>query len=153
MKELRLYRKKMIADFGAIPDELERAYQAASSSTRKLQPGERSARQVLSELLFMEIQAFGPRLRMILDKDNPIFEFVKGKPHFDEDKLPDEMIEAYRIVRLEELEWINAMPGDSWNRVARHPWFGVRTFQWWVEKALLYANNHVEELWKKMENT
>jgi hypothetical protein len=59
------------------------------------------------------------------------------------------MMEAYRIVRLEELGWIEAMQGEAWSRAARHPWFGIRTFQWWVEKSLVYAKDHVEELWEK----
>jgi hypothetical protein len=149
LKELRLYRKKMIADFGALPDELERAYRAASSSTRELKPGERSAQQVLRELLFMEIRAFGPRLRAILDEELPTFEFVVDEAGFEPGTLPEEMMEGYRIVRLEELGWIEAMPGEAWSRAARHPWFGIRTFQWWVEKSLVYAKDHVEELWEK----
>jgi hypothetical protein len=147
MRELQTYRKKMVADFGDSPLELERAYRAASSFDPGTLPGQRTPRQVLAELLYVEVNIFGPRLHKILQEDQPEFELIEVDPLVDVDIPEEDLIEAYRRQREEEFKWIQQMPPDGWNRTARHPWFGIRTFQWWVENSLLYSCRHVEELY------
>ena len=52
----------------------------------------------------------------------------------------------YARLRQQELSWLHDLPPAAWNRTARHPWWGVRTLQWWVEQCLLTARQQLEQL-------
>jgi hypothetical protein len=55
-------------------------------------------------------------------------------------------LQAYAELRQQELSWLRELSPAAWNRTGRHPWWGVRALQWWVEQCLLTARQHIKQL-------
>jgi hypothetical protein len=52
----------------------------------------------------------------------------------------------YRNLRQHTAGRLEALPPQVWNRLGRHPWWGVRTLQWWVEQCQAHARRHFQQL-------
>lgn len=94
----------------------------------------------------METHVFAPRLLAILEKDQPRFALFEAAPVTS--LTLEELLAAYHQQRRQELEWIDSLPALGWNRLGWHPWYGGRSFQWWVEAALHFARQRVDELYE-----
>jgi hypothetical protein len=89
-------------------------------------------------------------MRRIVEEDSPLLST------FDEDAWIVEYHEASQPVQeilgeftnlhSQGVAWLEKLPVESWSRAARHPWWGVRTLQWWVELQLDYSHQHLKEL-------
>jgi hypothetical protein len=109
-----------------------------------------SFHQVLAHVRDVEAQALAPRIQCLTD------ELAVDFPHFDDQAWmeqhyrPDEPAEAIlaelAALRLRELECLRSLPPQGWNREARHPWHGVRTLMWWVERSLYHSLKHLDEV-------
>jgi len=155
MEELYAYRQNLLANLEGIVSELSQAAAAMPDAGwhTPAAAGQLTPHQVLAHLRALESQAIMVRLRRILDEDEPYL------PLFDDDEWmaanydPAEpvqsILDGYASLRQQELSWLKDLPSAAWNRTARHPWWGVRALQWWVEQCLLMARQHLEQLQTK----
>jgi len=100
----------------------------------------------------VEAQIIAVRIRRILDEEEPDLPLFDDEAwmadHYDPAEPVQAILEAYASLRQQELTWLRDFPSVAWNRTARHPWWGVRSLQWWVEQCLQTARQHLQELQK-----
>jgi hypothetical protein len=103
----------------------------------------------------MERHAYSPRIERILAEDHPLLPAFDAEAwarrHYRQDEPLEEILEEYAALRQSELERLQSLPPGSWSRVGRHPVYGLRTLQWWVEKGLAHAEEHLGALQKSLE--
>jgi hypothetical protein len=152
MEELFIYRQRLLERMETVVDDLRAAALDGlfpeSSSDRK--EGQPSPHWWLAHLRNIEAQALAPRMKRILTEEEPLLSLFDDEDWMDKHYRLDEPIEAivddYERIRKGELAWLNEMKVQAWSRTCRHPWFGVRTLQWWVERTLAYAEEHLQEI-------
>lgn len=98
----------------------------------------------------LELLAFLPRVRLILDKDEPILapfvshDWSSGQ-HRPDEPLTD-ILAAWAEARAEVLNLLPGPAGQGWTRLGFHPPSGKRTLQWWAERIYTHARGHIFEL-------
>ncbi len=152
MEELRNYRHRLLDRLETVVDDLRAAWDAVPPGAQHTPhgPESRTPYQTIAHLRDIESHALSVRLRCILDENCPqLALFDDGgwqEDHGSSGEDPQAILDEYAHLRAEELRWLRTCPPESWNRLARHPWYGLRTLQWWVERCLEYAETHVTEL-------
>jgi hypothetical protein len=152
MEELYAYRKNLLDNLEGIVAELRQVAAAIPAAVwhTPLAPGQPAPHHALAHLRALEAHAIVPRLRRILDEQQPYLPlFDDGgwmAAHYDPSEPVQAILDDFARLRQQELSWLKGLPPDSWNRTARHPWWGVRTLQWWVEQCLLIARQHLAQL-------
>ena len=152
MEELYAYRKNLLEKLGSVVAELQQAAAAIPPEAWHTPPapGKPTPHYTLAHLRALESQAIAVRLRRTLDEAEPYLPLFDDEGwmalHYDPSELAPAILEDYARLRGEELSWLEGLPAEAWNRTARHPWWGVRALQWWVEQCLLTARQHVAQL-------
>ena len=152
MEELLVYRQNLLTSLDRVVTELRQAAAAIPTSAwhTPLAPGQYTPHQVLAHLRALEAGAIAVRLRHILDEQQPYLPLFDDDGwmavHYDPSEPVTAILDDYARLRQQELSWLRDLPSAAWNRTARHPWWGVRALQWWVEQALLIARQHLEQL-------
>jgi hypothetical protein len=152
MEELYTYRANLLANLSSLVEDLRNA--AAAMPTEgwhtRVAPGEPTPHQTLSQLRSLEAQVFALRLRRILDEEQPTLSLFDDegwmKAHYNPAEPIQDILDEFAQLRQEELSWLQELPPATWNRTARHPWWGVRTLQWWVELCLLTNRRYLQQL-------
>jgi hypothetical protein len=159
MDELIEYRGRLLDRFERIPADLAQRMKkiALEDLHTPMMDSTWSPHRLLAHLRNSESQTFLPRFRQILGKDGPGAELFNNAARSDEtydaEEPLDEILQTYAQMRLLELEWLKSMPPGGWSWTGRHLVFGLRTLQWWVERSLVHAEQHLRELQKNiMEN-
>jgi hypothetical protein len=146
------YREDLLSALEGVVIKISQIVAGIPSSAWHLSFGQYSPtpHYTLAHLRELEAQVFGNQLRRILDEETPLV------PVFDDDAWmtnhyqPEEpalvIIEDFVNLRKQELNWLRNLPPAAWSHIARHPWWGVHTLQWWVELQLDYSNQHLREL-------
>jgi hypothetical protein len=155
MDELLTYRKNLLEALEGVVSELRQA--AASIPTAGWHtspaPDQPTPHQVLAHLRALEAHAIALRLRRILDESEPYLPLFDDDGwmagNYDPSEAVTSILDDYARLRKQEMAWLKDLPAKAWNRTARHPWWGVRALQWWVEQALLTARQHLEQLQNK----
>ena len=108
---------------------------------------------MLAHLRALEAQAIALRLRRILDESEPYLPLFDDDgwmaANYDPSEAVTSILDDYARLRQEEMAWLKDLPPAAWNRTARHPWWGVRALQWWVEQACWSPRQHLEQLQNK----
>jgi len=152
MDELLAYRQNLLVKLEEVVTELRQAATAIPTATWHMAPApnQSTPHQVLAHLRAIESQAIVLRLRRILDETEPSLPLFDDDAwmaaHYDPTEPVQTILDDYARLRQQELSWLNNLPPTAWNRSARHPWWGVRALQWWVEQCLLTARQHIEQL-------
>ncbi len=155
MEELLTYRKNLLEALEGVVNELGKAAKAipAAAWHTTTAAGQPTPHQVLAHLRALEAQAIAVRLRRILDESEPYLPLFDDdgwmEGNYDPNEAVSSILDDYARLRQEELSWLKDLPSAAWNRTARHPWWGVRALQWWVEQCLLVARQHLEQLQNK----
>jgi HAD superfamily hydrolase (TIGR01549 family) len=99
--------------------------------TMRPEPEEWSPIEVLCHLAESERDVQGPRLRLIVDTDNPFLSQPKEPPRPAERYCPEDpwqIAQAFADARLDTIAYLAALPdAATWNRPARHYIFGPTT--------------------------
>jgi hypothetical protein len=147
MDELLGYRQNLLNRLDSIVGELRAAASALPPEAWNQPLNGQTRHWWLAHLRAIEDQALSMRLRRIRDEYCPYLQlFDDGAwmaAYYDPHEPPESLLAGYARLREEELEWLQVMAPSIWNRTARHPWFGVRTLQWWGERCLSYAREHL----------
>lgn len=152
MKEnLILYRKHLLERLVSVVDDLEQV--AAAIPPQKWHEPEENGEtphRALAHLRAIEEQALSMRLQRILDEMEPYLPLFHDNQwmaaHYDPEEPSEKILTDFRQLRRAELEMIKDLPQQGWNRTARHPWWGVKTLQWWVEQTLHYSEEHLQQI-------
>ena len=152
MEEIAYYRQDLLAALDEVKIELTRVVMAIPANALYVPFGSqaRTPHYTLAHLRNLEKQEYIPNLKHILAEDNPLLPVFDDETwtlgHYRPDEAGGEILEELTRLREQEVAWLGDLPTASWSRIARHPWWGVRTFQWWVELQLDQSRQHVEQL-------
>ena len=152
MEELLEYRSSLVEGLGEINQDIKRVIvdlpvQSLHSPWVK---GTITPHQLLAHLRLVELEIFAPRIHRILEENQPYLDLFEDEYWMQASYNPAEPVEDilldYEQARHQEITEIEHMPISAWNRTGRHPWFGVRTLQWWVELCLTYSRERLSWL-------
>lgn len=152
MEQLYDYRRRLLDKLEGIVPEIADAVAAIPESRwhKSIAPGQRSPHAVAAHLRDVERHAYLVRLRKVLDEESPVLESFDPEgweaQHYDAAEAMTAVLAEYARLREDELGLLRALPPHSWTRVGRHSAFGVRTVQWWAERMLQHATEHLDEL-------
>jgi len=152
MEELYTYRQRLLKRFETVVDDLRSAAEGipAERWQTTLDSSGQTPHRILAHLRDIEAGALSVRLRRILDEEHPYLKLFDDdgwmESHYNPGEPPQAILDDYARLRQEELGWLESLPPQDWNRAGRHPWWGLRALQWWVEQTLVYANQHLAKL-------
>lgn len=138
--ELLRYRQEVLAAWQAQPQALARAWRALPAGAR--QP-EGKAFRLLAQLWWWEQQVGVPNLEALLDRRPPRFVLTPLPAAFP---TPETMLADYRTWREAALARVATLNGAGWSYADRHPHFGIRTVQWWVERSLAIGEDLLQHI-------
>lgn len=122
----------------------------ASAIRAAIKPGEWSPHQLLFHVRTVDQQAYGPRLERILREARPLLEDFDESAwmaaHYDPAELPQAILDEWEDVRRRYAGQLAAAPPEAWSRTGRQTYWGERTLQWWVERAIAHAEDHRRQL-------
>lgn len=157
MDELLEYRRQLLAHWQQVVDDLRQTLQAIPPARRHqpLEDGGWTPHQIMAHLRDVEAHALLPRLERILAEETPYLPNFNEQDWMQRHYQPQEPLEAilnaYADLRARQLALLRNAPGEAWSRTGRHPWWGKRTLQWWVERSLAHAREHLEQLQQAVE--
>ena len=158
MKELYEYRRELIDVSLAVVQELRQILVSfpTSSLYHSPDPGISSPHRCLAHLRDVQVQALSKRLKQILTKENPSFTLFDDEAwlerHYRQEEPWQDILEEFARAQVQILADLDPRDADIWNRNAEHPWFGMRTFQWWVELCLEYAQEHLGQIQSALQS-
>lgn len=149
--ELQLYRRRLLDRYREQADEM--AAWASRLSLPQSVPSDPAEdwtqHQLLAHVRDAEVQAYLPRLGRILQEQAPVFEDFDAeawmKDHYDPHEPAEEIATAFASARTQGWDWLSGLAGDGWNRIGCHPLVGDKTLQWWVERAVAHAQEHLND--------
>jgi hypothetical protein len=152
LEELKEYLAELVVTFESQPKAFAGALadRGPAELHRPLSPGEWSPHQVMSHVLASEAEALLPRIRRLLEEDDP------DLPNWDEaawmadsyDPSLDigDLLAAYAAARRPLADRLDNLPLAAWNRSGAHPVQGRRTVLWWLEYTVAHAKDHLNQL-------
>ncbi|HEX9091748.1 MAG TPA: DinB family protein [Anaerolineales bacterium] len=152
MDEIALYRQDLLTALDDVKRELSKAVMAVPSNAWcvTLGPEARTPHYTLVHMRDLEKRVYIPNLNLIIAEDNPLLPFFDDETwtlrHYHPGEASGKILDEFTRLQEQEVTWLRDLPTASWSRTARHPWWGVRTFQWWVELQLDQSRRHVERL-------
>ena len=152
MEEIIAYRQQLLSALRNVAKEVSQLVLAIPADDWYIAFGldATTPHYTLAHLRELEIQVFGLQLRRFLVEDTlllPLFDDVSWMAeHYDPSETAQAILEEFTCLRSQEVLWLQDLSSESWNRSARHPWWGVRTLQWWVELQLDFSHQHLREL-------
>ncbi|GEM_PF-4654271 len=123
---LEKYRAALLAHWEGVCAALEEVWARLPAHRRE------RASSIIAELLEFERAEVLPSLAKLL-----------GRPI----ALPERGgLDGYCALRASEIAVTRALTPEEWSLQERHPRFGIRTTQWWVERSLIAAKAALEQL-------
>ncbi len=117
---------------------------------RSIHPGESTLHYILFHLRELDAQVYIRQLPRFLAEDNPTLSVFDDQAwmaaHYQMDEPAASIMADVLRLRGSEMEWLRTLTPPGWSRQARHPWWGMRTLQWWVEQQLGESIQHRNRL-------
>lgn len=152
MEEIIAYRQDLLLALTQVLKELSQTVTVIPTSVWHIPFGQDSHTPhfVLAHLRELEEQIFTSNLYRIQIEDSPRLVLFDDEAwmaeHYQADKSAQIILAEYSALHTKEVTWLSGLPATSWSRIGRHPWWGVRTFQWWVELQLDDSRQHIARL-------
>jgi hypothetical protein len=152
MEELLAYRVDLLAALEAVASQLSQAVARLPDKSwhQSIGPGSATPHFLLFLMHELEAQVFSPNLLRMINEDRPTLPAFDQEAwmagHYAMDKPVANLLDEFGKLRHHELDWLRKLPPQGWSRLARHPWWGMRTLQWWVELQLDYSNQPLRAL-------
>jgi hypothetical protein len=152
VEELFEYRHQLLEHFSNVATDFERRLEGLS--VRELHaPWNNSGNSrhwLMAHLRATEENLFLVSIRRILAESWPAMdEFDRlawMQANYDPQESIARLLAGFAKIRAQELECLQNMPPDGWNRIGRHLTWGDRTLQWWVEKSQAHSVSHLHQL-------
>jgi hypothetical protein len=150
-EQLLLYRQRLLERLHLVGEDIVQAVaKFAPERWHSVAIGGESPHRILANLRVVEAQAFSVRLQRILDEEQPFLPLFDNKKwmdeHYDSSEPPENILEDYIVLRRKGLARLNRLSIQDWNRTGRHPWWGVRALQWWVEQTVRFSEEQLQRL-------
>jgi hypothetical protein len=111
-----------------------------------------SAHQQVLHLIANEQHVIQPRLKAMLESDQPVLESWDSEAHWRNNYGPDrdieELAEEFMAERAKTVEMLKPLNADDWFRTATWPNGRVVDVAWVAERALWHALDHFSGLLK-----
>jgi hypothetical protein len=152
MEQLYDYRERLLERFKTVPEELERALRNIPPQDwhSPLEPGTWTPHQILAHLRDANAHEFFPCFQSILDQETPSIDCFDREAWMAANYYPDEPLEAIwgelQSMHTRQFERLSEISSAGWSRRGRHPIWGTRTLQWWVEQGLAHVEEHLKQL-------
>jgi hypothetical protein len=152
MDEIDEYRRELLSGLVDVADELSRTVAAipAGAWHTSVDPDSLTRHYVLAHLHALESQVFAAQLHRVVEENVPLIPLFDAQAwmagHYTSSKPAQAILDEFSQLRGREVAWLQELPVESWSRTARHPWWGLRALQWFVELQLEYSLQHVREL-------
>ncbi len=152
MEEIEAYRNDLLRALEAVVEGLSEtvARLPALAWHQSIHPGESTLHYFLFHLRELEAQVYTRQLPRFLAEDNPTLPVFNDNAwmaaHYRLDEPATSIMMDLDRLRSSEIEWLRGLASMSWSRQARHPWWGMRTLQWWVEQQLDESIQHRKRL-------
>ncbi len=130
-RELLRYREELLAAWAAQPERLAAAW-AALPEAQRARRGLGSPWAALAALWQWEAQVGFPNLQAMVVRQPLRAGAVLSPADFPP---PETMLADYRRLRQRALRLVAPLDGRGWSFLSRHPRYGQRTVQWWVERS------------------
>ena len=155
MKELAEYRVRLLARLEAAVSEFRTECLKASDPYAPFDTDGWSVHQIAVHTRDVNKLVYGSRARRTVMEENPEFPAFDGETHMSANYNPDEPLKEILDGLVENVrtlvEWLRALPTESWSRVSRHTTLGSGlTLQTWVEKDLTHIEEHLETIKNKI---
>ena len=113
-------------------------------------PDGRSVHLAMAHVRDLEALAYLPHVRQILTEALPTLTAAWhhnwSAASYDPAEPLTTILAVWSQARTELLAWLRPLPAAGWGRRGFHPPSGKRTVQWWVERAYLHAQGHLEAI-------
>ena len=152
MEEITAYRQQLLSGLLAVVNDVTQVVLALPPTAwnASLELGSSTPHYTLAHLRELEIQVFNLPLHRFLIEDTPallLFDDISWmEENYDPAEPASAILDEFSNLRRLEVDWLRALPLQGWSRIARHPWWGVRALQWWVELQLDVSHQHLREL-------
>ncbi len=152
MEELNSYIEQLITTFGEQPDELRTAVGGMDKEElhKPIEPGGWTPHQVAMHVVAADENALLPRLRRILQEENPDLPNWEEERWMEEEYDPtvpiDEAIDGWKSERAALAGTLLTDDLTVWNRTCTHPTQRERTLLWWLEYAVGHLRDHMRQL-------
>ncbi len=146
------YRRRLLERFRLQPETYRERLRGLDGASvhAPIQPGEWSAHQVIFHVRAADEQAYGPRLMRILREDRPELEdhdeVAWMTDHYDPGESAQAVLQRWQAARQGWADLLQTAPAASWSRSGLHPFYGERTLQWWLERAVAHGEDHRRQL-------
>lgn len=152
MDELLAYRQRLLLRLEQVPSDFETIIQQAVEFDlpQPPNPGAYSLRQHIAHVRDAEKFLFLPAFQRILKEKNPRIEdiedlgWVTAPPKVEEH--PEKIWQEIAALHHNLIATLEDMDMREWSREARHPRVGLHTLQWWVERCLTHAEEHLSQV-------
>jgi hypothetical protein len=150
MEELLEYRQNLLNKLSGSTHQLESSILAAKDPMQPLESGGWNMHQVITHMRDVNKHVYLPRLHLILEQDNPMFEDFDAEAWMIEHYAPGEAMGSLVSQFGEQCQacsnWLGGLPVEAWNRPGKHPTLGTHSLQWWVERLLAHISEHIRQL-------
>jgi hypothetical protein len=138
--ELPAYRKALLSALGCDIEQLRHIASGVPVQGwfRSGETGEGTPHYQLFHLWIVDNREFSVQVNRIMGQEIPLLEIFDADSwtasHYSPDTPIHLMIDSFSASRLAEIAMLEAASPADWSRLSRHPRWGVRTLQWWVER-------------------
>jgi hypothetical protein len=151
-EQLYDYRARLLDRFEQQPAEFAAVLAGIPEPEWRTRQDERgrTLHMIAAHVRFLETLAFMPRIRAVLNEENPNLVAYPTHHFADERYDPDEpmaaILEEWSHTRAEIVQWLRPLDAAGWTRLGFHAPSGERTLQWWVERTYAHAREHLDEI-------
>jgi hypothetical protein len=152
MEELIAYRQELLSALESVIDELTKTVNGIPT-TAWYQPfglDSHTPHYTLARLRELEARWFAVQLPRMLQASTAALPACAEKAwmatHYQLEESVEDILEDFSNLRQQELFWLRTLSPAGWSCMARHPWYGIHTLQWWVEQQLDLSRQHLTEL-------
>lgn len=154
MKELAEYRVRLLARLEAAASEFRAECLKTDDPYAPLDTDDWTVHQIAVHTRDVNALVYGFRARRTAMEENPEFPAFDGETHMSANYNPRESLKEILDGLVQNVralvEWLSALPIESWSRVSRHTMLGSGlTLQAWVEKDLAHIEEHLETIKNK----
>ena len=151
MEELLIYRQRLLDRYADIAAEMGQFSASIPQEDRAATECEGwSLHKTLAHLRDVEAGYFQPLYRRLLSGEDAPAGRYELQAWERQDYDPNEPLETILadLARLhrQEADTLRGLEPQGWNRACRHPVWGERTLQWWVEQSLAHSTQHLRQL-------
>ena len=149
MKELAEYRVRLLERLENAASEFRTECLNIDDPYTPLDGDGWTAHQIAVHTRDVDALVYGFRARRTAMEENPEFPTFDGETHMSANYNPRESLQEVLDSLVKNVrslvEWLRALPIESWSRVSRHTTLGSGlTLQTWVEKDLAHIEEHLE---------